>query len=121
MIGSVALLPLGVTGLQDSNLDARTIVAIVVLGVIATGLARSLAVFLTGRVGAVRGAVHAYFIPVLAVVFDILLFGEKLTAIELAGLPVALAGGYLVTAVYNVLEGRASLMYWGWRTRLTAV
>lgn len=56
MIGSVALLPLGVTGLQDSNLDARTIVAIVVLGVIATGLARSLAAFLTGHVGAVRGA-----------------------------------------------------------------
>lgn len=97
MIGSVGLFPLGATGLQDSNLDARTIIAIIVLGVVATGLARSLAAFLTGRVGPVRGAVHTYFIPVLAVVFGGLILGEKLTAMELIGLPIAVAGGYLVT------------------------
>jgi drug/metabolite transporter (DMT)-like permease len=78
-------------------MNARSIVAIVILGVIATGLARSLAALLTGRVGAVRGAVHAYFIPVLAVVFGVVLLGEKLTPLELIGLPITLAGGYLVT------------------------
>ena len=108
MIGSVGLFPLGATGLQNSNFDARTIIAIVVLGVVATGLARSLAAFLTGRVGPVRGAVHTYFIPVLAVVFGGLILGEKLTAMELIGLPIAVAGGYLVTRenvpkVLNVL------------------
>jgi drug/metabolite transporter (DMT)-like permease len=97
MIGSVFLMPLGATGLHDSNLDARTIVAIVILGVIATGFARSFAAVLTGRIGAVRGAVHGYFIPVLAVAFGVLLLGEKVTTIELAGLLIALAGGYLVT------------------------
>ncbi len=64
---------------------------------VATGLARSLAAVLTGRVGAVRGVIHAYFIPVLAVIFGVVLLGEQLTLLELIGLPVAPAGGYLVT------------------------
>ncbi|MDP6821754.1 MAG: DMT family transporter [Dehalococcoidia bacterium] len=97
VVGSVGLLPLGLTGSHNLTMNARSIVAIVILGVIATGLARSLAALLTGRVGAVRGAVHAYFIPVLAVVFGVVLLGEKLTPLELIGLPITLAGGYLVT------------------------
>ncbi|MBT3943363.1 MAG: DMT family transporter [Chloroflexi bacterium] len=97
LIGSVGLLPMGLAGLSDSEISASTLIAIIVLGVIATGVARSLAATLTGRVGPVRGSIHTYFIPVLAVVLGVALRGEHITPAELIGLPIALAGGYLVT------------------------
>lgn len=97
LIGSAGLLPLGLGGLPGSHVSVVSILAILFLGVIATGVARSLAAVLVGRVGAVRGSIQTYFIPVLAVVFGVAIRGEQLTLFELAGLPVALAGGYLVT------------------------
>ena len=105
LVGSAGLLPLGVTGSPGSQVSAASILAIVFPGVIATGVARSFAAALAGRVGAVRGSIHTYFIPVLAVMFGVTLHGEQLTPVELAGLPVALAGGYLVTR-RNALELR---------------
>ena len=69
------------------------IIALVVLGVIGTGIARAMMVALVGRVGPRRAPVMSYLIPVVALVLAVL--GEAVEPIQVAG--VALAGGFLVT------------------------
>jgi drug/metabolite transporter (DMT)-like permease len=52
---------------------------------------------LAGRVGAARGSVTVYFIPVVAIVLGVLLGGESVALIALAGTALVLVGAYLTS------------------------
>ena len=69
----------------------------VVLGALSTGLAFACFTVLVGRVGAARGSVTVYFIPVVAVVLGVVLAGEPVAALALAGTVMVLLGAYLTS------------------------
>lgn len=96
-ISSVVLAPLGVAGLAGSEFDAVPVLALVILGVVGTGVVRSMFVTLIGRVGATRGSVIGYLIPGIALVLGVLVLGDRVVPIQLAGVAVALIGGWIVT------------------------
>jgi drug/metabolite transporter (DMT)-like permease len=58
-VASVVLLPFGIVGLDDSSFELLPVVALVILGVLGTGVARSLMVAAIGRLGSVRAAIIA--------------------------------------------------------------
>jgi len=96
-VGIVLTAPFGLAGVADSRFAWRPFAAVLVLGAIGTGLAFIAAGTLMGRVGATRGSVLAYLIPVVALVLGVVFRDETVEVIALVGLGLVLAGAFLTT------------------------
>ena len=96
---SAALLmtPLGVSGLSSSEWQLLPVAAVVVLGVLGTGIARAIHVSLVGRVGPSRGAIAGYTIPVIALLLGVFVRDETVKPIQVIAVGVAVAGAWLVS------------------------
>lgn len=71
VVSAVWLVPVGLPGIGDSTPDLTSVVALLVLGVVGTGLVWLVYLGLIGRVGAVRASVAGYFIPIVALVLGV--------------------------------------------------
>ena len=98
IIGALLLAPLGVFGLSRSDLTPGSIVAVTILGVVGTGIARALNATLAGRTGAARGALTTYLVPVVAIALGVVFRSDHVQALELAGTALVLAGASLRAA-----------------------
>ena len=96
-ISSGALLPLALLGLGKSRFEWLPVVSVIILGVVGTAVARSLIVSLIGKVGAPRGSVTAYFVPVVALILGIFVLDESVAPVQVLGMVIALTGAFLVT------------------------
>lgn len=102
-LSSVLLLPYGLYGLSQSDLSESPsgtfapIIAVTILGVVGTGVARALFATLTGRVGAPRSAMIGYFVPIIAIILGVLIRDESVGPLELAGTALVLLGGRLIS------------------------
>jgi drug/metabolite transporter (DMT)-like permease len=67
------------------------------LGVLGTGVAFVLMTTLVGRVGASRGSIAIYFIPVVAILLGVGVLGEPLAPSAAAGTGLVLAGAWLAS------------------------
>ncbi len=97
MVALVLTAPFALVGLPDSSFEWRPVGAVVVLGALGTGLAFVAAGTLMGRVGATRGSIVAYLIPVVALVLGVVLRDEHVEMIAIAGLGLVLAGAWLTS------------------------
>jgi drug/metabolite transporter (DMT)-like permease len=99
---SVLLLPFGVAGWSDSEFTAASVVAVVILGVLGTGIARSLSATLAGRVGAARMSTTTYLIPVIAIILGVVFREETVSWLALLGVLVVLTGAVLASRAEKV-------------------
>jgi drug/metabolite transporter (DMT)-like permease len=93
----VFVLPFGVAGMFDSSWSWSSGIAMIPLGLLGTGVAFVAASNLVGRVGAARGAVAIYFVPVVAIVLGIAVLDETISSTELAGTALVLVGAWLTS------------------------
>ena len=96
-ISSVLLAPFAVIGLDASEFTTSSVVAVVILGVVGTGIARSLAATLGGRVGAARMSTTTYLIPIVAIILGVTFRNDTVTPIALAGVAVVLTGAVIAS------------------------
>lgn len=96
-VAAVVLLPFGIAGLDDSSFELLPVVAVVVLGVVGTGIARSLMVAAIGKLGSVRASIIAYLVPIVALVLGVIVLDESVAAVQVAGAAIAIMGGYLIS------------------------
>ncbi len=89
--------PFGLAGLTASRRSIASITAVILLGIIHTGLAYVIMAALVGRVGATRGGVAIYLIPVVAVALGVLFRSEVVFPIQLAGTAVVVFGAWLTS------------------------
>lgn len=87
--------PAGLVGVIGSRTTGSSIVAMVALGALGTGLAFAAFTTLLGRVGAGRGSVAVYFIPVVAIALGVVFLGEQVAAVAVGGTGLVLVGAYL--------------------------
>lgn len=97
LASAVLLAPWGVWGLGTSSFSWSALGALAILGVLGTGLARTTFAMLNGRVGAPRSALVGYLVPVVAVVLGIVVRGESVGPLELAGTALILLGAALIS------------------------
>ncbi len=71
--------------------------AVAALGSFGTGLAFVAMTTLVGRVGATRGSVAIYFLPVVAIALGVIFRDETVAAISLLGTGLVLVGAYLTS------------------------
>ena len=97
MVALVLLAPAALVSLSSSGFAWSSTLAVVALGFFGTGWAFVAMTTLVGRVGATRGSVAIYFLPVVAIVFGVVFEDETIAAISLVGTGLVLAGAYLTS------------------------
>ncbi len=83
---------LAVTGVQTPHFTVQSVTAIAVLGIIGTGFAYVLNYQIITSEGATVASTVTYLLPVVAIVLGVLVLGESVTVIVLAGIALVLAG-----------------------------
>ena len=97
MVALVLLAPAALVSLPNSKFAWSSTLAVVALGFFGTGWAFVAMTTLVGRVGATRGSVAIYFLPVVAIVLGVVFENETIAAISLVGTGLVLAGAYLTS------------------------
>jgi drug/metabolite transporter (DMT)-like permease len=87
----------GIIGATDSAFAWSSLLAIVPLGSLSTGLAFVFMTILAGRVGASRAAITIYFIPVVAIVLGAIFRDESIALMSLVGTALVILGAYLTS------------------------
>jgi drug/metabolite transporter (DMT)-like permease len=108
-IAAILVTPLGVTRLPSSVPGWKEDWSLVALGVVGTGLAYILAYELLRSAGASRTILITYLIPGVALLYGVVLLGEPLRWIAVAGLVLILAGVALASGRRSVGLRRAAL------------
>ena len=93
-IATLMTAPFGALGLSGSTWDRTSIAAVVVLGILGSGLAFVLMTQFIGRVGPVRGGVAIYFIPIVSIILGVVVLSESVTGIQIGGTGLVLLGAY---------------------------
>lgn len=97
IVALVLLSPAAIAALPDSDFAWSSTLAVAALGFFGTGWAFVAMTTLVGRVGATRGSVAIYFLPVVAIVLGVVFLGETVEAISIVGTALVLAGAYLTS------------------------
>jgi drug/metabolite transporter (DMT)-like permease len=92
-----AMAPVAAVQLPASEWSWSSALAIVPLGVFGTGLAFVAMTTLAGRVGATRGTVAIYFLPVVAIALGVVFLDESVAAMSLFGTAFVIAGAWLTS------------------------
>lgn len=92
-----ASLPLGLASIPESTFAWSSLGAVAALGVFGTALAFVGFTTLLGRVGAARGSVTIYFLPLVAMVLGAVVRNETIAALSIAGTGLVLIGAYLAS------------------------
>lgn len=93
----VIVVPFGLWSLPGSSWAWAPALAMVPLGVLGTGVAYVLMTTLAGRVGAPRGSVAIYFVPVVAILMGVGFLGERVAPSALIGTALVLLGAWLTS------------------------
>jgi drug/metabolite transporter (DMT)-like permease len=102
ILSSFMLFPFAAATVGESEFAMSSLVAVVILGVIGTGVVRALGATMAGRVGAPRMATTAYLIPVFAIVLGVVFRGEVVLPIAIAGVVIVLVGAFIATRAVRV-------------------
>lgn len=96
-LATILTAPLGLVGLDDSHWELGPVIAVVVLGVVGTGIAFALMAQLVGRVGSTRASFITYLIPVVSLGLGVTLRDDQVAALSLVGVGLVIGGAILAS------------------------
>jgi drug/metabolite transporter (DMT)-like permease len=96
-LATVWTAPYGLWQLGDASWELGPIAAVVVLGVVGTGIAFALMGTLVGRVGSTRASFITYLIPVVALGLGVAFRGDEVFALEIVGVAFVIGGALLAS------------------------
>jgi drug/metabolite transporter (DMT)-like permease len=88
--------PLGLKDVAAANWSAGPALSILALGVLGTGIAYNLMAVAAGRFGATRASATTFLIPGVALVLGMVVRGESVAMVSIAGGAVCVAGAWLI-------------------------
>jgi drug/metabolite transporter (DMT)-like permease len=89
--------PVGTVSATESTFAWESLLPMIALGSIGTALTYVWFTTLVGRVGATRGSVTLYFVPVVAILLGALVLAESIEAAAILGTALVLAGAYMTS------------------------
>jgi drug/metabolite transporter (DMT)-like permease len=107
-ISTVAALPAGIVQAPEGMWHGETIAAILVLGLVGTGVAYLLFFALIQRAGAPYAALVTYLVPPIALAYGAIFLGERFGAYAFVGLVLILAGVAMATGAVRLASLRGS-------------
>jgi len=102
--------PFGLWQVGDASWELGPVAAVVVLGVVGTGIAFALMGSLVGRVGSTRASFITYLIPAVALLLGVVFRGDDVVPLELVGIAFVIGGAVLASrrTAYATKYGRIS-------------
>lgn len=97
LVALVLTAPYAVIGIGDSGFGVGSFSALLALGVLGTGVAFVAGATLMGRVGATRGSVLTYLMPVVSITLGVSFLDERFAAYEGIGVALVLVGAFLAS------------------------
>jgi drug/metabolite transporter (DMT)-like permease len=88
--------PLGAPALLAAQWTPRALMAVLALGCLGTAAANAIMATAAGRLGATRASATTFLIPVVALLLGVIVRGEHVAAIAIAGGALCLAGAWLI-------------------------
>ena len=95
----------GLFAIRDSSFKATSLLAVIPLGCLGTGIAFVTMATLMGKVGPARASVAIYFVPVVAVALGAIVRNDSIAPIALLGTAMVIAGAYLTSRKQNAPQG----------------
>jgi drug/metabolite transporter (DMT)-like permease len=105
----VLVLPYGIYGLTKSDFGWNSLLALLAVGLLGTGLAFVMMGSLIGRVGPTRASFITYLIPVVALVLGVALLGETVSPIAVIGSVLVIIGALLASRREDVTTTQVAL------------
>ncbi len=96
-VAVIGVIPFGLWGVTQSTFAISSLLAMLALGVLGTGLAFVLMGTLIGSVGPTRAIIINYLVPVVALVLGAVLRSEQISSIAVAGVVLVIAGAFLAS------------------------
>ncbi|MEM7275345.1 MAG: DMT family transporter [Actinomycetota bacterium] len=96
-LATVLLIPVGLRDLSENRWQPGTTAAVLVLGVVGTGLAYWIMSSLVGRVGPVRGSFITYLIPVVSLILGVVIRNDAVATLSLIGAAMTTIGAVLAS------------------------
>lgn len=94
---AVMTLPFAVSGVPQASFAWDSALAVAALGVFGTGIALAMMTTLAGRVGAARGSIAIYLVPIVAIFLGWALRGERIATLALAGTALVIVGAWITS------------------------
>lgn len=95
-VALLATAPLGIPELMHAHWSLGPLLSLLALGSLGTALAFVITAISAGKLGATRASATAYFIPVVALLLGVVVRGEHVAALSIAGSAVLLAGAWVM-------------------------
>ena len=96
-LAAVWTLPYGLVGIPELERGGWPLAAVLVLGIIGTGLAYLLMGTLVARVGPTRSSFITYLIPVVSLVLGVVFKDDHVAALAVAGVGFVIVGAMLAS------------------------
>ncbi|MEE8407861.1 MAG: DMT family transporter [Acidimicrobiia bacterium] len=96
-VAAAAVTPFGIYGLTQSVFAWPSLLALLAVGVLGTGVAFVLMGTLSGRVGPTRSAFITYAIPVVAMILGVMFRDEIVAPVAVIGVALVIAGALLAS------------------------
>ena len=97
LVAIAIVLPFGLWGLRSSEWDWQGAGAMVLLGVLGSGVAFIASTNLGARAGPTRGAIPIYFLPVVAMALGMAVRHERVGPAAIAGVALVIVGAWLAS------------------------
>ena len=101
LFGGLLMIPLAITNLPDHLPSTKSILSLLWLSIIATGMAYLVFVKLIENIGAVRTSTVTYLIPVFGILWGYIFLNELITWIILGGFIFIMIGIYLANSNFQ--------------------
>jgi len=96
-LGTLWTAPYGLWDISDASWESGPLVAVVVLGVVGTGIAFAIMGSLVGRVGSTRASFITYLIPVVSLALGVAFRSDTVAPLALLGIALVIIGALLAS------------------------
>ncbi len=96
-IATIGVIPFGLWGASQSTFAISSLLAVLAVGVLGTGLAFVLMGDLIGSVGPTRSTFVTYLIPVVALILGVVFRSEQISVIAVFGVALVIVGAFLAS------------------------
>jgi len=96
-VATVLTIPYALIDLGDNEWQTSSVVALLTVGAVGTGLAYWMMSSLVGRVGSIRASFITYLIPVVSLALGVWLRDDQITSMALIGAPITIVGAFLAS------------------------
>jgi len=104
MFALVLTAPLGLPDVLAAHWKPGPVAALLALGSLGTGVAHAVMSVAAGRLGATRASGTTFLIPAVALVLGVVVRGEKVALLSVAGSGVCVGGAWLMRRAQNLRE-----------------